>query len=149
MKSLNKLFSLIRPQLLYLAWLVAIASMAGSLFFSEVMHLPPCVLCWYQRICMYPLVLLLPLGIALEDTKIRFYGLSLSVVGLVIAFYHCLLYYKVLPEAIIPCSNGVSCTIRLIEWFGFITIPLLSFAAFLFITLALWFYKPASTSKSE
>ncbi len=114
---------------------IAVVATAGSLFFSEVMKLPPCVLCWYQRICMYPLVLIFALAL-LKNTKDSFkYGLLLSLVGLSISTYHNLLYYKIIPDSIKPCSEGVSCTSKQIEWLGFITIPFLSFMAFLIITI--------------
>lgn len=122
--------------------------MVGSLFFSEVMKLPPCVLCWYQRIAMYPLVLILPIGILSQDAKLRRYSLPLALVGLTIASYHVLLYYGVIPESIVPCTQGVSCTSRQIEWWGFITIPLLSWLAFTLISISLIFYRPQKASES-
>lgn len=119
---------------LYLAWLVAIVAMAGSLFFSEIQHFPPCVLCWYQRIFMYPLVLLIGVGLLRKDANLPAYILPLSLAGMVVAFGHVLLYYGVIPEAAVPCAAGVSCTTKFIEWFGFITIPLLSLTAFTVIS---------------
>ena len=100
--------------------------------------LPPCVLCWYQRIPMYPLVFLLGLGIVRRDAQVRIYGLGLSLMGLLVATSHVLLYYGIIPESISPCTQGISCTTRQIEWAGFVTIPLLSWAAFLLISLLLW-----------
>lgn len=125
----------------YLAWIIALIAMIGSLFFSEVMQLPPCVLCWYQRIAMYPLVLILGTGIIFRDNRMKIYALPLSLIGLIISVYHNLLYYGILPESIIPCTQGVSCTSRQIEWLGFITIPLLALTAFVSINLCLFFYK--------
>ena len=113
-----------------LAWIVATVATLGSLFFSEVMQLPPCVLCWYQRICMYPLVLVLGTGLWRHDTKARVYAAPLIILGSVIAVYHNLLYYGILSESLAPCSAGISCTSRQIMWAGFITIPLLSLTAF-------------------
>jgi disulfide bond formation protein DsbB len=127
-----------REHLLYFAWSLALASTLGSLFFSEVMMLPPCTLCWYQRICMYPLVAVLAVGILRADRGIGAYGLPLSLGGLGIAVYHNLLYYHLIPESLAPCTEGLSCTSRQIEWLGFITIPLLSLAAFILISVALW-----------
>lgn len=123
--------------LLYAAWLQAAIATAGSLFFSEAMQLPPCVLCWYQRIAMYPLVILIAIGIVRKDPTVRLYALPLSVLGLAISIYHNLLYYDVIPESITPCTSGVSCTSRQIEWLGFITIPLMSLTAFLIVTACL------------
>lgn len=118
-----------------MALILSVIATGGSLFFSEVMLLPPCVLCWYQRILMYPLVLIFTVGLFRKAKESFIYGLSLSVTGLIIAIYHNLLYYHLIPESITPCTSGVSCTSRQIEWLGFITIPLMSLMAFLLITL--------------
>lgn len=128
--------------LLYAAWIIALIATTGSLFFSEVMNLPPCLLCWYQRIAMYPLVIVIAVGIIIRDARLKFYALPLALSGLAISFYHNLLYYGILPESAAPCTQGVSCTSRQIEWFGFITIPLMALVAFSLIALCLGFYKP-------
>lgn len=125
----------------YAAWVVALVATVGSLFFSEVMLLPPCVLCWYQRIAMYPLVFIIGVGILLGDRRVKFYALPVCLGGLVVAVYHNLLYYGILPESIAPCTQGISCTSVQLEWLGFITIPLMSLTAFVLITFCLLFYK--------
>jgi len=122
---------------LFICWLIAAVSTLGSLFFSEVMNFPPCILCWYQRICMYPLVVLFLVGLFPFDEKIVKFTTPLSLIGWLIAFYHNLLYYKILPESAAPCRQGFSCTSVHIEWFGFITIPFLSLTAFTLITILL------------
>lgn len=132
----------LRPLLVYVAWVQALVATLGSLFFSEVLHLLPCLLCWYQRILMYPLVAILTVGILLRDPRLRWYVLPLSGLGLVIALYHNLLYYGILPEGIVQCTTGVSCTQRQLEWLGFITIPLLSLTAFTIITIAMLWHRP-------
>lgn len=129
----------------YVAWLQALIATTGSLYFSEVMHLPPCTLCWYQRIMMYPLVFVLAVSLLTQDRRVRAYALPLSVTGLLIAIYHNLLYYGVIPEGLTQCAAGVSCTARQIEWLGFVTIPLLSLTAFSIITLSLLFTKVRGT----
>lgn len=139
----------IRPNLAYLAWVQSLVATFGSLFFSEVMKLPPCSLCWYQRILMYPLIFILATGILLEDKRLKYYVLPLSITGLFIAFYHNLLYYNIIPEAIVPCSTGVSCTSRQLIWFGFITIPLMSLTAFTIITTAIFFYKKKESNETR
>lgn len=130
----------IQKTVLYIAWLQAIVATLGSLYFSEIMKFPPCVLCWYQRICMYPLALIIPVGILKGDKKIFLYVLPLGLIGLVISFYHNLLYYQIIPESLAPCVAGVSCTTKFIEWFGFVTIPLLSCVAFTVITVCMGVY---------
>lgn len=141
-------FQKYRKHLAYIAWVQALIAMVGSLFFSEVMKLPPCVLCWYQRIAMYPLVFVLAIGIILEDKRMKLYALPLSITGLCISIYHNLLYYNIIPEAIIPCSSGVSCTTKQIEWLGFITIPLLALVAFSVITISLLLHKKEEDHES-
>ncbi len=116
--------------LVFAAWLVAAASTLGALFFGEVMQLPTCTLCWYQRIFMFPLALILPAGLFPFDRKVVRYALPLAVVGWAIAVFHQLLVVGVIPESIRPCTQGVPCSQTVIEWFGFLTIPLLSIAAF-------------------
>lgn len=125
-----------------LAWVIALAGLVGSLFFSEVMSLPPCVLCWYQRIAAYPLVIIIAVGILLRDVRMKYYALPLSLIGLVIAVYHNLLYYGVIAEPLVPCTEGVPCTLQQIEWLGFITIPFMSLVSFALMSLLLLFYKP-------
>ncbi len=110
-------------------------AMAGSLFFSEVMNLPPCVLCWYQRIAMYPIVILTAIGIIRNDKKAYISVLALSIPGLVISMCHNLLYWKILPESVAPCTLGISCTTKFFEWFGFITIPFMALVAFIIINV--------------
>ncbi len=127
----------IRKNALYLAWTQALVATLGSLYFSEVMHFTPCVLCWYQRIAMYPQVLLLGAGIIKRDKNVVLYSLPLALIGFIISIYHNLLYYKILPEAAAPCTAGVSCTTKFFAWFGFITIPFLSLTAFTVIIVCL------------
>jgi len=130
--------------LLYVAWAIALLAALGSLYFQYGLHLAPCILCWYQRIAMYPLVILLAVGILRKDTKVYLYVFPLSVSGFFIALYHYLLYIKIIPDTYAPCSTGVSCTTKLIEWFGFINIPFLSFIAFAGINLLLYIYRHAN-----
>ena len=139
--SIEKNVSSTAWTLLFFAWLVATIATVGSLFFSEVMMFPPCVMCWYQRICMYPLVVILLVGLFPLDTTVTRYAMPLTLIGLFFAIYHNLLYYKILPESVQPCSQGVSCTSDYINWFGFITIQLLSLVAFVMVLILLIIFK--------
>ena len=116
---------------------MALVATLGSLFFGEVMKLPPCNLCWYQRICLYPLVVLLAVGILRRDRNVTAYTLPLAGLGLLIALYHNLLYYGVISEDLAPCTVGVPCSARQIDWLGFIGIPTMGLAAFVFILVCL------------
>ncbi len=121
----------------YAAWVTVMVATLGSLFLGEVMKLPPCTLCWYQRVCLFPLAFVLPAGILLRDGNLSWYALPLTVAGLGIALYHNLVYYGVVPEELTPCTQGVSCSDRQIDWLGFVSIPLMSLAAFLVILVFL------------
>ena len=127
--------------ILFLCWLLVSVSTTISLFFSSVLEFEPCVLCWYQRICLFPLILILGAGLFPFDKSVVRYALPLAAVGGVIAFYHSLLYGGVIPESIQPCSKGVSCTEKYFELFGFVSIPMLSFLAFTTIVTLLLILK--------
>jgi disulfide bond formation protein DsbB len=116
--------------LVFACWLVASLSTLGALFFSEVMKLPPCILCWYQRIFMFPLVLLLPVGLFPFEGKVVRFALPLAFAGWLVSVFHLLLVAGLIPEGIRPCTQGVPCSDVQIEWLGFLNIPLLSFIAF-------------------
>ena len=131
----------LKKNILYLAWLQSLIATLGSLAFSEIMHFPPCVLCWYQRIFMYPLVVIFAVGILKKDKLVAYYAWPLIAAGWIIAFFHNLLYYNIIPEAAAPCLAGISCTTKFIEWFGFITIPLLSLTAFTTLGMLMVIYR--------
>ncbi len=116
--------------LLFACWLVAGFSTAGSIFFSQVMEFAPCVLCWYQRIFLFPLVFILATGLFPFDRNVVRYAIPLSLAGWLTALYHTLLYAGIIPKEIQPCSKGVSCTEEYINLFGFLTIPMLSLLSF-------------------
>ena len=122
---------------IFICWFIALVASAGSLFFSDVMMYTPCTLCWYQRVVMYPLVIILLVEI-IKETNVAFYfAFPFSFIGLLISLFHNLLHYGIVSENISPCRLGVSCVTKYINLFGFITIPLLSFIAFSIITLIL------------
>jgi disulfide bond formation protein DsbB len=116
--------------LLFACWLLASTSAMGSLFFSYVMAFAPCVLCWYQRICLFPLVLILAAGLFPFDKNIVKYALPLAVAGWLVALFQNLMIAGIVPENVQPCSQGVSCTEEYIDLFGFLTIPMLSLLSF-------------------
>lgn len=138
----------VRTYLPYVAWTQALVATTGSLFLSEVIGLTPCILCWYQRILMYPLVVILAVGILLRDRAVRLYVLPLSLAGLAVATYHNLLYYGLVPEGLTQCALGVSCTERQLELFGFVTIPLMSLTAFTVITIAMLLYRSEDSTRA-
>lgn len=123
--------------ILFLCWLIASVSVLGSLFFSYVMEFAPCVLCWYQRIFLFPLVIILAVGLFPFDKSVVKYALPLAVAGWFTAAYHNLLYAGIIPESIQPCTRGVSCTEEYIDLLGFMSIPMLSLLSFTTIIILL------------
>jgi disulfide bond formation protein DsbB len=126
------------------AWIAT----GGSLFFSEVLGWRPCVLCWYQRILMYPLAILLAIGIIRRDRGLHLYVLPFSVVGIGVSLYH---YLLIKTDWLPPpaCAVDVPCTVDYLNWLGFINIPFLALTAFLIITCMMlafaWLQPLAST----
>jgi disulfide bond formation protein DsbB len=127
--------------LLFSCWLIAMAALLGSLFFSEVMDLKPCILCWYQRIFIYPLAILFLVGMFPLDRSVIRYTLPLAVIGWCFAIYHYLLYSGYIPENMQPCSAELSCTEINLELMGFITIPMLSILSYSAIITLLLIFK--------
>ena len=125
--------------LLFAAWALVTAATLGSLFFSEVMGIPVCVLCWYQRIAMYPLVLILAIGLFPYDRRVVHYAAALTGVGWLIALFQLLLVAGIIPENIQPCVQGVPCSETHISVLGFLNIPTLSLLTFTIIGILLFF----------
>jgi len=114
---------------------VALVSTLSSLYYSEIAHFIPCDLCWFQRIFMYPLVIMLGLAIIKKKDEIIDYSLGLVAVGTLISLYHNYIYYS--AETTNFCSIVAPCTQKYITSFGYISIPLMALTAFLMIALLL------------
>jgi disulfide bond formation protein DsbB len=127
--------------LIFGCWIIAAVATLGSLFFSEVMGLKPCVLCWYQRIFMYPLVVILLVGMFPLDKSVIRYALPLAVIGWLFAVYHYLIYSGYIPESLQPCDQDASCAEINLELFGFITIPMLSILSYTAIIILLVLFR--------
>lgn len=119
------------------AWLIATVATLGALFLSEVVAVAPCVLCWYQRAFMFPLVLVLATGLFPLDHRVVRYAAPLVAAGWLLAVYHLLLTKGVIPAGLAPCTQGIPCSEDKVTWFGFVTIPLLSLLSFTAIGAAL------------
>mgnify|MGYP003465730613 CR=1 FL=1 len=130
----------------FVAWLAASVSTLGALFLGEVMGYTPCVLCWYQRIGMFPLVLILAAGLFPFDRGVVRYALPLALAGWLLAVFHWAVARGLVPESATPCSQGVPCSVEQISWFGFLTLPRLSVLAFSAI-IALLFMTHFKASK--
>lgn len=118
----------------YLALVTALTAMLGSLYYSEIVGFIPCTLCWYQRILMYPLNLILLVGILKHDRGVFDYVLPLSVLGIGFSTYHYLIQLGVIAHSP-ACQVGIPCGLRYVNYFGFVTIPLMALVAFLIITV--------------
>jgi len=127
--------------IIFLCWIIASVSTLVSMFFSEIMEFPPCALCWYQRVFMFPLVFIFLVGLFPFDKSIIKFALPLAIAGWVFAFYHYLLYSGIIPESIQPCSQGVSCSETYLDLFGFLTFPMLSLISFSTIIVLLFLLK--------
>ncbi len=139
--TIGSMKTFVRNYGLYLALALALAGMLGSLYFSEFVGYIPCILCWYQRIVMYPLVAILMVGILRRDQNVWVYAMPLSLIGVGIALYHNLLQWHVIPENLSPCTLGISCVTKDVIAFNFVTLPLLSLAAFITISTLMFVYR--------
>lgn len=125
----------LRSLTMELATLVAFGATLGSLYFSEIRNFLPCEFCWYQRIAMYPLALILLIATIRRDRKIIPYALTLSTIGGIISAYH--YQSQLFPGQGSSCGLDASCAYKWVEVFGFVTIPLLAFGSFLLISMLL------------
>jgi disulfide bond formation protein DsbB len=127
---------------LLLALIVSLTATLGSLYFSDVRKFTPCLLCWYQRIFMYPLPFIFATALWKKTRDVFYYAIPLTVIGGLIAAYH--YYLQVNPNPLAPCAAvgfSVSCSDRFTTNFGYITIPWMSLSAFVLIAVLLLFYK--------
>lgn len=131
-------FEFLRGTTLWLAGFVALAATLGSLYLSEVADLIPCRYCWFQRIAMYPLAVILLIAAFRKEGMIRIYAATLAVIGAAIAAYH--RFIQAFPDLDAgSCAiSGPACSAALIMKFGFVTIPYMALSAFLLILTLLW-----------
>ena len=134
-KSPNKIEK--KVWVLYFAWLVSVLATLGSLYFSELKGFIPCDLCWFQRIFMYPLVVILGIGTFQSDISVKKFVLPLSIVGGLISLFYYLEQKVPGFGGIRPCVSGVPCSAEYINWFGFVTIPFLALTAFTLVSISM------------
>ncbi len=143
-KKYNFILKFIGKYALIFAFLIALVATLGSLFYSQVMGFEPCQLCWFQRIFMYPLVILLGFALFKKDDNITDYALSLSVIGGAISLYHNYMYYSnggLNATCQLAGMNVISCVRRYVFEFGYVTIPLMALTAFALIITLLVLHK--------
>lgn len=130
-----------RKLYLQLIFFTSFIATMGSIYFSEIKQYVPCEFCWYQRILMYPIVIISIIGLIREDFGAKYYIRAFSILGVIVGGYHYALQkISFLGDGMAACE-GVSCTVQYINWFGFITIPLLSFTAFVIILILTFLIK--------
>lgn len=127
-------------QSLRLAFLVALLSVAGSLFYSEIVGFPPCVLCWWQRAFIYPQAIIFGVALWRKKSEAFVYAVPLSVLSALISLYHQYVYMG--GESLLPCTAlGGACSKIYVLAYGYITIPMMSLTAALFILLFAWYHR--------
>jgi disulfide bond formation protein DsbB len=141
----NRAFTYIGQKGSWFILLVSGLATLGSLFYSEVAHFVPCVLCWYQRIAMYPIVLTAIIALRRHDKKDWIFTLPAAIIGAAIALYHYIIQvistFATVPDAFLPCSTvGMtpSCTSSHFMMYGYITIPMMALTAFALILIIVW-----------
>jgi disulfide bond formation protein DsbB len=135
--------------LLFFVWIIATSGTLVSLFFSEIVQLPVCVLCWYQRIALYPLVIMLPLALFPYDVRIIRFISPLIIFGWFTALFHVLVVAGMIPESAQPCVQGIPCSEVHFTLFGFLNIPVMSLLTFSLIGLLLFLSKKQYTRNNN
>lgn len=138
-KLSGHVFNFLAKNAILLAFLVALVSTLGSLYYSEIAGFPPCELCWFQRIFMYPQVVLLGIALWRKEDYVINYSLPLIGIGTIISLYHNWIYYNAQPTNF--CSITSPCTQKLVTVFGYITIPMMALTGFVLIGLILMIKK--------
>ena len=134
---------------IFFCFVTASIATLGSLFFSDIMQFVPCTMCWYQRIFMYPLVIIFLIALLYPDDKVFKYSIVLVLIGWGFSIYHNLLMFGIISEEMVPCTQGVPCGVKYIDWFGFVSIPLLSFIAYSLILVLLYINKKNKAEKEK
>jgi disulfide bond formation protein DsbB len=134
--ALARVATAVQPVALWLAWAVALVATLGSLYYSEVAHFIPCTLCWYQRIAMYPLAIVLGIAALRQDGGIWRYAVPVAVVGLAISIYHAFIEWFPNLDAGF-CSADVPCSAAYVTEFGFVGIPFMAACGFAIIIVLL------------
>ncbi|AZN70033.1 disulfide bond formation protein B [Georhizobium profundi] len=128
---------------LLVAWLIAAGSTLAALFIGEIVGQTPCNLCWFQRVFMFPLAIVLGIAAFRLDVGIRIYALPLVAIGAAIAAFHSLVYFGLIDEGITPCArDGPSCSGADMTIFGGVPLPLVSLLAFIAIGGSLALCRP-------
>lgn len=133
---------------IWFAWIVALVATIGSLIYSEMIHFPPCRLCWFQRIAMYPMAIVLLVGAIRREFQVKYYALPLALIGLGISVYHYMLQrFPTLENG--ACDPSNPCSAVFVDIFGFISIPFMAGAGFMVIAVLLGLYVNKNSIEQE
>lgn len=129
-----------------LAWVIAAVTTFGSLYYSKVQGYVPCELCWYQRICIYPMAVILGIAAWRRDSSIRIYAIPVLAIGVVISTYHSYIQWWPPSSGTSFCSATAPCTLKYVNEFGFVTLPFMALSAAVFMITLLMASQGSSQS---
>lgn len=138
---------LLAGRAIWLAWVVALVATVGSLIYSEVIHFEPCRLCWFQRIAMYPMAIVLLVGAIRREYQVKYYALPLALIGLAISIYHYLI--QTFPSLEGGSCGVIACSARYVDIFGFISIPFMAGTGFMVIAVLLGLYVNKNSNEAK
>lgn len=142
-RALASVRAAVGPQALTLAWVVALVATVGSLWLSYGAGFVPCRLCWYQRIAMYPLAVILGIAALRRDRGVKVYALPVIAIGATISVWHMLIERFPSLEGGTSCDPANPCSLIWVERFGYLTIPTMALSAFALIATLLLLARPA------
>ncbi len=135
-KENDKLIQFVEGRALLLAFLITLFATLGSFIYSNIIGFTPCVLCWWQRIFLFPQLIILGIALKNKFEKIASYVLPLSILGALVALYH--IYISFGFHSIIPCATTIgetSCVVQYVNEFGYVTIPVMSLTIFIYLII--------------
>ncbi len=131
---------------LWFAFIFSFVASVMTLYYSEILGIEPCPLCWWQRVFLYPQVIIFAIALRKRDFSVVFYSIALSLLGAGFSLYHHAL--QVLPEGTLPCpAVGVSCAQRFVFEFGYVTFPMMAFSLFAFLIVLMFFVRKSDACR--
>ncbi len=127
------IYSFVNKYVLELVFAASLSATLGSLAYSNIVGFPPCELCWFQRILMYPQALLSLMALIKKDKNIVSYLLPISVLGALVSFYHSLVHWGIGTSLLACTANGGECGKVYVLAYNYITIPFMSFTVFVYL----------------
>ncbi|MCJ8005869.1 disulfide oxidoreductase [Lederbergia wuyishanensis] len=125
-----------RESWIFYAFAVSVIALLGSLYFSEILKYTPCDICWYIRILMYPIVIILGIATVKKDYNAALYAAVFSGICIPVSLYLYMIQKIPTIAESVPACGTIPCTTQYINWLGFITIPFLALTAFIMIFIS-------------